>query len=188
MIATGSLFALGALALGLAMDAFAVAVSQGTLRVRPHFHALKVGLTFGLAQAVMPLLGSLIGLAVLGWISAFDHWVVLALLGFLGTRMIRQAFDEEAEATALGGWALGAAAVATSIDALAAGFTLPSLGLPVLTSSLVIGLVTATLCLVGVRIGALVGNRAGRIADVLGGLILIGIGMNTFVTHQFLGG
>lgn len=182
------LLALLLLALGLAMDAFAVAISQGTLRVRPRFHALKVGLTFGLAQALMPLIGSLIGLAVLGWISAFDHWVVLGLLGFLGIRMIRQAFDEEAEASPLSGWALGAAAIATSIDALAAGITLPALGLPVLSSALVIGLITAALCIVGVRAGALVGNRAGRIADVLGGLILIGIGLNTFISHQFFGG
>ena len=185
---TGPLLALVLLAFGLAMDAFAVAVSQGTLRVRPGFHALKVGLTFGLAQAIMPLAGSLIGLAVLGWISAFDHWVVLGLLGFLGIRMIRQAFDEEAEASALSGWALGAAAIATSIDALAAGFALPALGLPVVSSALVIGLVTAALCFVGVRVGALVGSRAGRIADVLGGLILIGIGLNTFISHQFFGG
>lgn len=185
---TGPLLALALLAFGLAMDAFAVAVSQGTLRVRPHFHALKLGLTFGLAQALMPLIGSLIGLAVLGWISAFDHWVVLGLLGFLGIRMIRQAFDPEVEASALTGWTLGAAAIATSIDALAAGFTLPSLGLPVLSSSLIIGLVTAVICMIGVRIGALVGNRAGRIADVLGGAILLGIGLNTFISHQFLGG
>lgn len=184
----GPLLALALLALGLAMDAFAVALSQGTLAVRPRFHALTVGLTFGVAQAVMPLIGSLIGLAVLGWISAFDHWVVLGLLGFLGLRMIVQAFDTGAQTSPLTGWALGAAAVATSVDALAAGITLPALGLPILGSAIVIGLVTAVLCFIGVRIGALVGARAGRAADVLGGLILIGIGLNTFISHQFLGG
>lgn len=182
------LLALALLAVGLAMDAFAVAVSQGTLRNCARSHALTVGLSFGLAQAIMPLAGSLIGLAVLGWISAFDHWVVLGLLGFLGIRMIRQAFDEEAQATPLAGWALGAAAVATSIDALAAGITLPALGLPIVASAIAIGLVTALLCYAGVRFGGALGSRTGRAADVLGGLILIGIGLNTFISHQFFGG
>ncbi len=179
---------IGALALGLAMDAFAVALSQGTVvRQRAMRHALALGAAFGGAQAAMPLLGALLGAAILGWIAAFDHWVVLGLLGFLGYRMIAQAFDDETEASPLTGWALGAAAIATSIDALAAGIALPSLGLPVLSSALVIGLVTAILCIIGVRFGAALGSRAGRAADVLGGLILIGIGFNTFISHQFFG-
>ena len=178
------------LAVGLAMDAFAAAVSQGASG-RPQLSgALKIGAAFGVAQGVMPLLGWGLGQAFGDLIRALDHWIALGLLGFLGVRMIREglAAAEEGEVKRLTGRVLLVTSIATSIDAAAAGITLPTLGAPVLLACAIIGAVTAVLCTAGVYIGAAAGNRFGKAAEVAGGLILIGLGLKIFIEHQFFGG
>jgi len=178
------------LAVGLAMDAFAAAVAQGASN-RPNLAvALQIGLAFGLAQGVMPLLGWGLGQAFGDLIRAIDHWIALALLGFLGVRMIREglAAPDDEPVKKLTGRVLLVTSIATSIDAAAAGVTLPTLGAPVPLACATIGATTAVLSTSGVYLGAVAGNRFGKAAEVAGGLILIGLGLKIFIEHQFLGG
>ena len=173
-----------ALAFALAMDAFAVALTQGA-RFRPSAgRATVIALTFGAAQGIMPLIGWSLGSVALSYIAAWDHWIAFALLGFLGLRMIRGG-EEEAGAQPLGALAIVVAAIATSIDALAAGFTLPTLDLPPLGTAALIATVTFALSVLGIALGRRIGDRFGRPAEVLGGLILIAIGARILVAHLF---
>jgi putative Mn2+ efflux pump MntP len=178
---------LGLLAVALAMDAFAVSLAQGAAR---RGGALRIALAFGAAQALMPLIGWGLGAAFADAIRSFDHWVAFLLLAALGGKMLHEALhgDSPSPAPALIGWALGGAAVATSVDAAAAGVTLPLLGAPIALACAVIGAVTAALCYAGVRIGAAGGARLGKAAEVAGGLLLIALGGKILVEHLFFGG
>ena len=180
-----NLFLIVTLALGLAMDAFAVAVAQGAAGDNSMFHATRTGIAFGVAQGVMPFLGWAFGIAFVSHISAYDHWIALILLGGLGMKMLWEARDGNGNdsAPSLSGWALGAAAIATSIDAFAAGITLPALGLPVLLTCIAIGIVTALVSGLGVMIGGMASSRIGKYAEGAGGVILIALGIKIFVEH-----
>jgi putative Mn2+ efflux pump MntP len=183
------IFSLLALSLGLAMDAFAVSVAQGASRSGIK-SGLRIGVAFGAAQGLMPLIGWALGAAFEGVIREVDHWVAFFLLGLVGAKMLREglAGEEASPAPALLGWALLGAAVATSVDAAAAGITLPMIGAPVAIACLVIGLVTAALCVAGVRIGARYGARLGKVAEIAGGALLILIGSKILIQHLFFGG
>lgn len=182
--------ALLALAFGLAMDAFAVSIAQGASRRPGIGGALAIGGAFGLAQALMPLIGWGLGVAFAGMIRSVDHWIAFVLLGLLGAKMVREGLDHGAEspAPALIGWALLGAAVATSVDAAAAGITLPMLGSPIVSACMVIGVVTGALCVAGVQIGKASGAKLGKAAEVIGGVVLIGIGVKILIEHLFFGG
>ena len=170
------------LALALAMDAFAVALVQGA-RVRPGaIPTLAIALAFGAAQGLMALIGWGLGEAVIAYIEAFDHWIAFALLAFIGVQMIRADEHDEA-ARPLVGFGLFAAAIATSIDALAAGITLPTLTAPPLLAAGMIALVTLILSLGGVQVGRIAGERYGRPAEVLGGVVLIALGFKILAEH-----
>ena len=183
------LIIIAALATGLAMDASAVAVAQGAAGNSSMFDAARLGIAFGLAQGIMPLLGWILGIAFIEQISAFDHWIALILLVGLGLKMLWEARGRAGEepAAALSGWTLATAAIATSIDALAAGIALPTFDLPILQTCIAIALVTAALSAFGVLIGSLASKRIGKFAELAGGIILIALGMKIFVEHQFLG-
>lgn len=172
------------LAFALAMDAFCVSVAQGA-SVRPGWGgALRMALAFGVAQGVMPLVGWGLGQAFAGVIERVDHWIAFVLLAAIGGKMIHEAFDDDdAPAAALSGMGLLTAAFATSVDAAAAGITLPTLGLPVGLAVGTIGAVTALLCLFGARAGGAIGARAGRKAEVIGGVVLIGLGLRILLQH-----
>lgn len=146
-----------------------------------------MSLAFGLAQAIMPVFGWGLGTAFGENIEVLDHWIALVLLGILGLRMIREALnrDPDAAITQLTLWPLLAAAAATSVDAAVAGVTLPTFGIPIAAACAVIGLTTAVLTYPGVYLGALAGEKLGKWAEVLGGLILIGLGVKIFLEHQF---
>lgn len=179
-----------ALAVGLAMDAFAVSVAQGAC-ARPGMPgALRIGAAFGLAQGLMPLIGWGLGIAFAGLIQSVDHWVAFVLLAVLGGKMLREGLggEDATSAPVLVGWTLAGAAVATSVDAAAAGLTLPMLGAPIWIACLAIGLITGALCVAGVMIGAASGARLGRYAEIAGGLILIAIGTKVLIEHLFFGG
>lgn len=170
------------LALALAMDAFAVALTQGA-RFRPRAaRTAAIAFAFGAAQAIMPLIGWSLGSLALHHIAAWDHWIAFILLTFLGIRMIRGGEAEGGERP-LGGIAMLIAAIATSIDALVAGFTLPTLSLPPLATAALIGLVTFVLSAIGVWIGRAIGDRYGRPAEIAGGVILIAIGGRILIAH-----
>ncbi len=178
------------IAVGLAMDCFAVSLGVGTAGtaqgVRPTF---RLFFHFGLFQAGMTLLGWLAGKTIVSYIANIDHWVAFFLLLFVGVRMVRGGLRKEGEAPAIPdpsrGMTLVMLSVATSIDALAVGLSLALLSVNVYWSAVVIGGVSALLSLIGLLVGNQLGLRFGKSMEILGGVILIGIGLRVLVTHLF---
>jgi manganese efflux pump family protein len=176
------------IAVGLAMDCFAVSLGVGTAGTavgpRPTF---RLFFHFGLFQAGMTLLGWLAGKTVVTYISGLDHWVAFALLVFVGGRMIRSGLRKEGEEPSIPdpsrGLTLVMLSVATSIDALAVGLSLALLSVNVLWAALLIGGVSALLSLVGLTVGNQLGLRFGKTMEVIGGVILIIIGLRVLITH-----
>lgn len=175
------------IALALAMDAFAVALAAGgVLNPLTRRHLFRLGFHFGLFQALMPIAGWLAGMTVQKWIAAYDHWIAFGLLAFVGGRMIHEAFeeDEEKESTdPTRGLTMVMLSVATSIDALAVGLTLAMLGVSIWIPSVVIGLVAGVLTVAGMLLGRRLGHDWGQRVEVLGGLVLCGIGLKILLEH-----
>lgn len=186
------------IAVGLAMDAFAVSITNGacTRKVTVRF-ALKLAACFGFFQLIMPLVGWLVGKAGENIISAVDHWVALLLLSYIGLDMIRESHRKKIKGGAccalregLPAKRLLAQAVATSIDALATGIILPSaVGASttflMAVSVLTIGLITFFICFTGVYIGRKFGVVIAGHAETVGGIVLIAIGVKIFMDHMF---
>ena len=177
------------LALAMSTDAFAAAVGKGIALERPHWpEALRTGLIFGVIEASTPVVGWLVGSAAAVYVTAWDHWIAFALLGLLGVRMIIAGLRaDEAVETAKPDrhsfWLLAATGLATSIDAMAVGVGLAFLDVDILPVAATIGLTTFLLVSVGVMLGRVLGAVAGRRAEVLGGLLLIGIGSAILFEH-----
>ena len=178
-----------ALAVALAMDAFAVAVVAG-LTVEPltKRHIFRLSFHFGLFQGLMPAIEWVAGFAVHKYIAAFDHWIAFCLLVFVGGKMIRGAFsgDEyalDSSKDPTSGWSLVILSVATSIDALAVGLSLGVIGSTILVPVLVIGIVAAVFTVAGMFLGRLIGLRWGKRVELLGGIILIIIGCKILIEH-----
>jgi manganese efflux pump family protein len=174
------------LSLGLAMDAFAVSVARGAAGEHRISRALELGLMFGLAQGLMPLLGWALGLALAETFRSFDHWIAFVLLFGLGWRMLLEArtADDDAEVASHGrSWGLLISAFATSIDAAAAGLTLPLLGASIPIACITIAATTGLLCTLGYMIGAKASHRLEKTAEIMGGLILIALGAKILVEH-----
>lgn len=180
------MIALFVLAFALAMDAFAVSLCQGAAARPTPAHALPMAGAFGLAQAIMPLGGWLLGTTFASAVTAYDHWIAFGLLLVLGLKMAKEGFQpvEPCAPALIGGRALFAAAIATSIDAAAAGITLPTLGVPIVLSCIVIGGVTAILCFGGALSGARLGTALGKKAEVAGGIVLILLGVRILAQHS----
>jgi putative Mn2+ efflux pump MntP len=174
-------------AFGLAMDAFAVAIASGLAVERPTpRHVFRIAFHFGLFQAMMPVLGWLAGASFARYIEAWDHWVALALLGFIGGKMLlesRRPDDERPRSDPTRGWSLVTLSTATSVDALAVGLSLAMLRVQIWWPAAIIGVVAATMSAVGMVFGSRLGRRWGRRAEVAGGLVLIGIGVRIVITH-----
>lgn len=175
------------LAVGLSMDAFAVAVCKGLALKKIAFrHALTVGLWFGIFQALMPLLGYLLAAQFKDAIAAYDHWIAFILLALIGGNMIREAVFEKEEAETDGALSFRSMlplAVATSIDALAVGVTFAFLDVRIVPSVTLIGVTTLILSMLGVKAGSLFGARYEKKAEILGGVILILLGVKTLLEH-----
>lgn len=178
-----------AIACALAMDAFAVAVVSGlSLNPLTGRQVFRMPFHFGFFQALMPVIGWTAGRAVHRYISEFDHWIAFVLLAFVGGRMLLGAFQdrEDGEASTADptrGWTLIMLSVATSIDALAVGLSLAMVGSPILIPALVIGLVAAVFTAGGMLLGRRIGSLWGKRVEALGGVILVGIGLNILVEH-----
>lgn len=185
------MFTLLILSLGLAMDAFAVSLVRGASGDHRIGSAIELGLVFGLAQGLMPLLGWSLGVLLAEPFQAWDHWIAFALLSALGVKLLREARaggpDAAAPAapTPPGGRRLGlaTAAFATSIDAAAAGLTLPVLGIAIPLACLTIGATTAALSGGGYLLGNRAARALGKRAEAAGGLVLILIGLKILVEH-----
>jgi manganese efflux pump family protein len=175
------------MAVGLAMDAFAVSLGIGTTGRADSLRArFRLAFHFGLFQFLMPVLGWLGGTQVERWINTFDHWVAFGLLLFVGGRMIRSglgASEEIEPSDPSRGRELLILSIATSIDALAIGLSLAMLRVNVLQPSVIIGVVTGGLSMGGLLLGGRLGTTFGKRTEVVGGLILIGIGLRVLITH-----
>jgi putative Mn2+ efflux pump MntP len=175
------------IALGLAMDAFAVSLAAGAILGRVSGRqTFRLSFHFGLFQFLMPVIGWLAGRTVSGLIAAYDHWIAFALLCFIGGRMIHTAWRGDAQAyrgDPTKGLTMVALSVATSIDALAVGLSLAMLRVTIWTPSVIIGLVAAAMTAIGMHLGSQAGSRLGRRVEALGGLTLIGIGLKILIEH-----
>ncbi len=175
------------IAVGVSADAFAVALTQG-VAMRRRFdwrRALLVAGLFGAFQAIMPLIGWALGSSVMAFIEDYDHWVAFGLLLLIGGRMIWEALrrQEHHEPTAPGLRALLVLSLATSVDALAVGVSLAVLPLSIWVAILVIGATTLLLSLLATWLGQRVGDRLGRPAELIGGIVLIAIGTKILLEH-----
>jgi putative Mn2+ efflux pump MntP len=175
-------------AVGLGMDTFAVGVGSGTVFEPPMKRSVfRLCFHFGLFQSLLFLAGYFAGTSIVDAIAAWDHYIALGLLLFVGLRMIREGIspqDEEVlRADPSRGWRLLILSVATSIDALAVGFSFGVLAREVLFPAVVIGLVSCAMTLAGILLGRRLKASFGKFAEILGGLILIGIGVKIFLEH-----
>jgi putative Mn2+ efflux pump MntP len=175
------------LAVGLAMDATAVAAARGCVMQRVRLAAgLQISLLFGAAQAIMPALGWLLGKQAGSFLEDYDHWFAFVVLGVLGLKMLHESLKEaepEAAPNVGGLFTLLALALATSVDAFAVGITLPLLDAPFTLTIVVIGLVTFVLSAAGVLLGRRFGSMLGRKFDAFGGVVLILLGVKILVEH-----
>lgn len=176
--------------LGLAMDAFSVSVTDGIVLKKPRLsEASKIAFFFGGFQFLMPVLGYLLGSAFARYITAFDHWIAFCLLGFIGAKMIWEALHEEEQCddmkNPLDNYTLFILGIATSIDALAVGVTFATMAVSVLFASAIIGVMTFFICLLGVYLGSWCGNLLGNKAEIVGGVVLVGIGIKILIEHLF---
>ena len=176
------------LAVALAMDAFGVSITDGIIVKKIKVtDALKIGAFFGAFQFIMPLIGSFLASIAQEYIEACDHWIAFFLLLFLGVHMIVEALKKEDEIpqNPLGLVTLFMMAIATSIDALAAGITLQTVSadISIVTSSAIIGIVAFVFSFAGIYIGSKFGDIMGEKAEVFGGAMLIFIGVKTLIEH-----
>ena len=170
----------------LSMDAFAVSITKGiTLKKINLSIATKIAFSFGLFQAIMPLIGWLFGMNFELYIRSIDHWIAVILLSFLGIKMIIEAIknDDNDNTTYLDNKELIILSIATSIDALAIGVTFAFLNIDIIPVCISIGVITFLVCFIGVLIGKKIGSLLKNYAQIVGGIILIIIGLNILNEH-----
>jgi len=176
------------LAFGMSMDAFAASIGKGaTLHKPPLREALRTGLIFGVIEACTPLIGWSLGLIASRYIMEWDHWIAFTLLGCLGVRMVINGFKPQAnDMPRLDQHSLRvlvATAIATSLDAMAVGVGLAFLEVNILHTAMIIGMATMLMATLGMMLGRFIGPMLGKKAEIIGGLILIGIGCNILYAH-----
>ena len=173
-------------AIGLAMDAFAVSVCKGLSMKKMSWNkAIIVGLYFGIFQGLMPVIGYFLGTAFQSLVTQIDHWIAFGLLVFIGSNMLKEAFAKNSEncndkvdlKTML------VLAIATSIDALAIGITFAFLNVNLIIAVSIIGIITFAISVIGVKIGNKFGDKYERKAEAVGGLILIFMGVKILLEH-----
>lgn len=180
-----SLWELFVIAVGLSMDAFAVSVCKGlsVQKVKPK-HYLIVAAYFGGFQALMPLLGYLLGVRFEAMVANVDHWIAFVLLGLIGANMVRESrAGEEKLDDSFTVSTMLILAVATSIDALAIGVTFAFLGVNIVEAIILIGITTGIISGVGLKIGNVYGSRYKSKAEMAGGIVLILMGIKILVQH-----
>lgn len=178
------------LAFAMSMDAFAASIGKGATLYKPRFReALRTGLIFGVIEAITPLIGWCIGLFASQYILEWDHWIAFSLLFILGCRMIfegakRQVLEKETEKMRSHSfWVLVMTAIATSLDAMAIGVGLAFLQVNIVHTAMAIGLATMIMATLGMLIGRYIGPLLGKRAEIIGGIVLIGIGFNILYEH-----
>ena len=182
-----------AIAIALAMDAFAVSIATGVnLKNVNSRQMFRLSWHFGLFQALMPIIGWSAGLSIRSYIKHYDHWIAFGLLTLVGVHMIKEAFQDGKPEKPIKDYTKGMTlvmlSVATSIDALAVGFSLSLLKISIWMPALIIGVVAGTFTLIGMRIGERIGaaKRLSVYAETIGGVVLISIGLNILYEHGAL--
>lgn len=171
---------------GLSMDAFAVSVCKGlSMKKLDWKKAIIIALYFGVFQAVMPVIGYLLGTTFENLVTQIDHWIAFILLGIIGANMIKETLGKESENSndKVDFKTMIVLAIATSIDALAVGITFAFLKTEILSAVTMIGIITFILSLIGVKIGNKFGDKYEKKAEFLGGVILILIGVKILIEH-----
>lgn len=174
------------IAVGLAMDAFAVAICKGlSMKKMSWKKGLIVGGYFGFFQGLMPLIGYLLGVGFQEKVTGVDHWIAFILLGTIGVNMIKEALskEEECKNDNVNFKEMVVLAIATSIDALAVGITMAFLEVNIITAVLVIGIITFIISVFGVKIGNIFGDKYEKKAEFVGGIILILMGLKILLEH-----
>ena len=177
------------LALAMSTDAFAAAVGKGLALRQPQWReALRTGAIFGVIEGLTPIIGWALGLAAADYVKAWDHWLAFVLLGGLGLHMVIAALrapnaapQERPSRHAF--WLLAVTGFATSVDAMVVGVGLAFIKVPIVPVAIAIGCTTFAAVTLGVMLGRVVGTTVGRRAEMLGGLVLIGIGATILVEH-----
>lgn len=173
-------------AISLSFDTFAISISSGIAYQKIKFwEACKIALTLAFFQTLMPFAGWGFGVQIRAYIENIDHWIAFGLLLFLGIKMIREAFknDEKKEFNPLHPFTLITIAIATSIDALAVGFTFSLINIPIVIAGLVIGFITYIASMTGILIGKSLKIKNPGLIDIIGGLILISLGTKILIEH-----
>jgi len=183
-----SVFEIILISIGLAMDAFGVSIGKGlSMPVGENGRKVTLAFLFGLFQFLMPVMGWLIGRQFIDIISEWDHWIIFGLLGYLGIAMIREGLsdetDEDDDKQFLGAWEMMMLSVATSLDAMAVGLTFAFMPINVWEASIMIGVITFGISLIGVYLDKFMGQFVGKYADILGGGVLILIGTKILLQH-----
>jgi putative Mn2+ efflux pump MntP len=182
-----SLITVFLIAIGLGVDAFSVAIGIGATNDKKSWTpVLRLATAFGLFQFTMPIVGWLAGLTVVEIISSFDHWIAFAVLALVGGKMIREGFEKESDEERedqTRGWPLLMLSIATSIDALAVGFSFSILKNPILLPAVIIGIICFLMTVTGMIFGKVLAKIFGKKAEVLGGLVLMAIGIKILIDH-----
>ncbi len=181
-----SLFELFIIAVGLSMDACAVAICKGLCMSKINYkQALKIGAYFGFFQGSMPLLGYFVGVQFNSSIQSLDHWIAFILLGIIGLNMIKESrSNEEPISCDLHPKEMIVLSLATSIDALAVGVTFAFLQVDIIPAVSFIGIITLILSIIGVKVGCVFGMKYKSKAEFAGGLILIAMGLRILIEHM----
>ena len=183
-----SIIELALIGVGLAMDAFAVSICKGLAMRRMNYKkAIIIAAFFGVFQALMPALGYVLGTTFANKIAAIDHWIAFILLALIGANMIKEALssDDECQDDSLRLGDLIMLSIATSIDALAVGITFAFFNVSLLLSVSMIGIITFIICVIGVKVGNVFGEKYKSKAELAGGLILIVMGAKILIDHLF---
>ncbi len=175
------------IAIGLSFDTFAVSVTTGlTVSHIRFWQAVRIALTLAFFQALMPLIGWFLGMQVDQYIKDYDHWIAFILLSVLGFKMIYESFKEEEDNSSfnpLKPLVVIGMAIATSIDALVVGVSFALIDINIFQSLFIIGAITFLTAMVGMLFGKKVGGRLGKRMEIIGGIILFGIGLKILFSH-----
>ena len=184
-----SVIEIAIIGIGLAMDAFAVSICKGlAMKKMSYQKAIIIALFFGGFQALMPAIGYVLGTTFASKIAAIDHWIAFILLGLIGVNMIKEALgkeDDECLDDALHFGDLIMLSIATSVDALAVGNTFAFFNVSIVLSTSIIGFITFIICIIGVKVGNVFGEKYKSKAELTGGILLIIMGCKILLDHLF---
>lgn len=183
-----SFFSITIVAIALSMDSFAVSLSNGlSIKKLSAFKILIIASFFAFFQAFMPLLGWLSGMGIENYIESIDHWIAFILLSIIGGKMIYEGItsQNEHQTKSFKYSSIVSESIATSIDAFVVGISFSILDIAIVNSVIIIGIVTFIFSILGLYLGKYLGKKIGKPAEILGGIILIGIGSKILIEHLF---